>query len=42
MTQVARKTIRVATKVEDLKTFEQKYKTINDEFLTYTPHTAWL
>ena len=38
--QVARKTIRLATKVKDPKTFEQKYKTIDGKILTYTPHTA--
>ena len=40
--QVARKTIRVATKVKDPKLFEQKYKTVDGEVLTYTPHTAWV
>ena len=40
--QVARKTIRIATKVKDPKTFEQKYKTIDRKILTYTPHTAWV
>ena len=38
--QVARKTIRIATKVKDPRTFEQKYKTINGKIPTYTPHTA--
>ena len=36
--QVARKTIRVATKVKDPKTFEQKYKTVDRK--TYTPQKA--
>ena len=40
--QVARKTIRIATKVKDPRTFEQKYKTIDGKILTYTPHTAWV
>ena len=40
--QVARKTIRLATKVKNPKTFEQKYKTIDGKILTYTPHTAWV
>ena len=40
--QVARKSIRVATKVKDSKTFQQKYKTIDGTILTYTPHTAWV
>ena len=39
--QVARKTIRIATKVKDPRTFEQKYKNIDGEILTCTPHTAW-
>ena len=38
--QVARKTIRVATKLKDPKTFHQKYKTINGKSLRYKPHTA--
>ena len=40
--QVARKTIKIATKVKNPKTFEQKYKTIDGKFLTYTPHTTWV
>ena len=40
--QVARKTIRLATKMKDLKIFEQKYKTTHGRILTYTPHTAWV
>ena len=40
--QVARKTIRIATKVKDPRTFEQKYKNIDGKILTYTPHTAWV
>ena len=40
--QVARKTIRLATKVKNPKTFEQKYKTVDGKILTYTPHTAWV
>ena len=39
---VTRKTIRLATKVKDPKTFEQKYKMIDGKILTYTPHTAWV
>ena len=39
---MARKTIRLATKVKNPKTFEQKYKTIDGKILTYTPHTAWV
>ena len=38
--RLARKKIRLATKVEDPKTFEQKYKTIDGKILIYTPHTA--
>ena len=38
--QVARKTIRVATKVKDTKTFQQKNKTIDGKILTYTPQSA--
>ena len=38
---MARKTIRLATKVKDPKTFEQKYKTIDGKTFTYTPDTAW-
>ena len=38
--QVARKIIRVATKVQDPKTFQQKYKTIEGKILPNTPHTA--
>ena len=38
--QVARKTIRIATKDKHPKTFEQRYKTIDGKILTYTPHTA--
>ena len=38
--QMARKTIRVANKVKDPKTFQEKYKTIDGIILTYTPHTA--
>ena len=40
--QVARKKIRKSTKVKDPKTFEQKYKTIDGKFVTYTLHTAWV
>ena len=40
--QVAQKTNRLATKVENPKTIEQKCKTINGKILTYTPHTAWV
>ena len=40
--QVARETVRLATKVKDPKTFEQKYKTIDGKILTYTRHTAWV
>ena len=40
--KVARKTIRLATKVKSPKTFEQKYKTIDGKILTHTPHTAWV
>ena len=40
--QVARKTIRLATKVKNPKTFKQKYKTIDGKILTYEPHTAWV
>ena len=40
--QVARKTLRRASKVKDPRTFEQKYKTIDGKILTYTPHTAWV
>ena len=40
--QVARKIIRLATKVKNPKTFEQKYKTIDGKILTYTPHTTWV
>ena len=40
--QVARKTIRIATKVKNPKTFEQRYKTVDGKILTYTPHTAWV
>ena len=40
--KVARKTIRIATKVKDPRTFEQKYKTIDGKILTYTTHTAWV
>ena len=40
--QMARKTIRIATKVKNPKTFEQKNKTIDGKILTYTPHTAWV
>ena len=40
--QVARKTIRLAMKVKDPKSFEQKYKTLDGKVLTYTPHTAWV
>ena len=38
--QVARKKIRIATKVKNPKTFEQRYKTVDGKILTYTPHTA--
>ena len=40
--QVVRKTVRVATKVKDPKTFQQKYKTIYGKIFLYTPHTAWV
>ena len=40
--QVARKIIRLATKVKDPKTFEQKYKTVEGKILTLTPHSAWV
>ena len=40
--QVARKTLRLATKVKNPKTFEQKYKTIDGKILTYTPNNAWV
>ena len=40
--QVARKTVRLATKVKNPKTFEQKYKTKDGKILTYTPNTAWV
>ena len=40
--QVTRKTIRIATKVKNPKTFEQRYKTVDGKILTYTPHTAWV
>ena len=40
--QVARKTVRLATKVKDPKTFEQKYKTIDGKILMRIPHTAWV
>ena len=40
---MARKAIRIATKVKDQKTFEQIYKSIDRLILrTYTPHTAWV
>ena len=39
---MAIKTIRLATKVNDPKTFEQKHKTIDGEILSYTPQTAWV
>ena len=39
---MARKTIRLATKVKNPKRFEQKYKTIERKILAYTPHTAWV
>ena len=40
--QVARKTVRLSTKVKDPKTFEQKYKTIDGKILMYIPHIAWV
>ena len=40
--QVARKTNRIATKVKNPKNFEQRYKTVDEKILTYTPHTAWV
>ena len=40
--QVARKTIRIATKVKNPKTFEQRYKTVDGKLLSNTPHTAWV
>ena len=39
---MARKTIRIATKVKNPKTFEQNYKTVDGKILTYTPHTSWV
>ena len=42
LNQVVRKTIRVATKMKDPKTFKRKYKTIDGKILTYPPHTAWV
>ena len=38
--QVARKTIKLATKVEDPKTFEKK--TIEGKILINTPHKVWV
>ena len=38
--QVDGKTVRFATKVEDPKTFEQKYNTADGKILTYTPHSS--
>ena len=40
--QIARKTIRLATKVKGPKIFEQKYKTIEGKIFTYTLHNAWI
>ena len=40
--QVARKTVRLATKVKDTKTFEQKKKRKDGRISTYTPHIAWV
>ena len=40
--KVERKTIRIATKVKDPKTFEQKYKIKDGLVLVYTPHTVWV
>ena len=40
--QVSRKAIKLATKVKDPKTFEQKYKTVDEKLLTNTPNTAWV
>ena len=40
--RVPRKTIRLATKVKDPKTIDQKYKTIDGTILIYAPHTAWV
>ena len=37
---MARKTIRLGTKVKNPKTFDQKNKSIDGKILTYTPHTA--
>ena len=39
---MARKTIRIAAKVKNPKTFEQKYKTIDGKILTYTPDIVWV
>ena len=39
---MVRKKIRVATKVKDPETFEQKYNTIDGKILTSTLHTAWV
>ena len=36
------KKTRLATKVKDPKTFEQKCKSIDGKILTYTPHLAWV
>ena len=40
--QVARKTVRLATKVKEPNIFEQKHKKIDGKILTYTPRTAWV
>ena len=40
--QVARKTVRTATKVKDPRTVEQKHKTIDGKIVSHTPHTAWV
>ena len=40
--QVARKTVRLATKVKEPNTFEQKHKKIDGKILTWTPRTAWV
>ena len=38
--QLARKTIRIATKVKNPKTFGQRYKTVDGKILAFTPHAA--
>ena len=39
---MARKTIKLATKVQNPKKFEQNQKTIDGKILTHTPHSAWV